>query len=84
VFERSFDGVAEAEALASSELQLLADASLELADRYERDAAFMEDDEGRELALTLASWRRRRGRRFLELSAKAERLEAAAMAHVSP
>jgi hypothetical protein len=78
VFERSFD--ATGEALASSELQLLADASLELADRYQRDAAFMEDEEGRELALTLASWRRRRGRYFHELSARAERLEAAAMA----
>lgn len=83
MFERSFDAVAEAGALASSELQLLADASIELADRYERDAAFMEDEEGRQLALALASWRRRRGRRFLELSARAERFEAAAVSGLS-
>ena len=62
--------------LASNELQLLADKSLELADRYERDAEFMDDKEGRQIALTLSSWRRDRGRYFRELSATAERVEA--------
>jgi hypothetical protein len=64
------------EMLAASELQLLADASLELADRYERDAAFMEDQEGCEVALALSAWRRRRRRYFRGLSAEVERLEA--------
>jgi len=65
------------EVLAANELQLLADKSLELADRYERAAAFMEDEEGRQIALALARWRRCRGRYFRELSAEAERIEAA-------
>jgi hypothetical protein len=65
-----------AELLSASELQLLADASLELAEQYERGAAFMEDDDGRRIALALASWRRCRGRYFHELSAEAERSEA--------
>jgi hypothetical protein len=77
-FERSLDAFAETEGLAASEFQLLADASLELAARYERDAAFMDDEEGRQIALTLSRWRRRRGRYFQELSARAERSEAAA------
>jgi hypothetical protein len=55
---------------------LLADSSLELADRYERDAEFMSDEEGRRIALVLAKWRRGRGRYFRELSAEAERIEA--------
>jgi hypothetical protein len=63
------------ELLAANELQLLADNSLALADRYERNAEFMEDEEGRQIALTLASWRRHRGRFFRELSAAAERTE---------
>lgn len=65
------------ELLAASELQLLADASLELAAQYERHAALMEDEEGRQIALQLSRWRRRRGRYFRELSARAEHLEAA-------
>lgn len=64
------------EVLAATELELLADASLELADRYERGAAFMEDEQGRRLALALSRWRRHRGRYFRELSAEAERIEA--------
>lgn len=55
---------------------MLADASLELADRYERDAEFMDDEEGRRLALALSRWRRDRGRYFRELSAEADRIEA--------
>jgi len=66
-----------AEALAASELQLLADKSLELADRYERDAEFMEDEEERQTALAVSRWRRHRGRYFRELSAEAERIESA-------
>jgi hypothetical protein len=65
-----------AEVLAANELELLADASLELADRYERGAAFMEDEQGRRIALALSRWRRSRGRYFRELSAEAERIEA--------
>lgn len=65
-----------AEILEANELQLLADRSLELAERYERDAEFMEDEEGRQIALALAEWRRDRSRLFRELSAKAERAEA--------
>jgi hypothetical protein len=68
------------ELLAANELQLLADNSLELADRYERDAEFMEDEEGRQIALTLSSWRRHRGRYFRELSAAAERTETTRVA----
>lgn len=75
-FTRSSGVDARAEVLAASELQLLADTSLELADRYERDAEFMEDEEGRQIALALSRWRRCRGRYFLELSAEAERVEA--------
>jgi hypothetical protein len=63
------------ELLAANELQLLADNSLDLADRYERDAEFMDDEEGRQIALTLSNWRRHRGRYFRELSAAAERVE---------
>ena len=65
-----------AEILAANELQLLADRSLELAERYERDAEFMEDEQGRQTALALANWRRQRGRYFRELSAKVEQAEA--------
>ena len=75
-FTRSSGVDARAEVLAASELRLLADTSLELADRYERDAEFMEDEEGRQIALALSRWRRCRGRYFLELSAEAERIEA--------
>ncbi len=64
------------ETLAASELQLLADMCADLADRYERNAIFMDDDQGRELALLLARWRRDRGRYFRELSAAAERVES--------
>jgi hypothetical protein len=65
-----------AQALTANELQLLADTSLELADRYERAAQSMGDEQGREVALVLATWRRDRGRYFRELSAEAERVEA--------
>ena len=63
--------------LVSDELQLLADMSLELAERYERSAPFMDSDEERQAALALSRWRRDRGRHFRELSAAAERTEAA-------
>jgi hypothetical protein len=62
--------------LAANELEVLADESLELADRYARAAPFMEDEEGRQIALTLSNWRRTRGQYFRELSAEAERTEA--------
>lgn len=75
-FTRSIGVDARAEVLAANELQLLADTSLELADRYERDAEFMEDEEGRQIALALSRWRRRRGRYFLKLSAEAKRIES--------
>jgi hypothetical protein len=68
---------ARAEILEANELELLADRSLELAARYERDAEFMEDERGRQIALALADWRRQRGRLFRELSARTERAEAA-------
>jgi hypothetical protein len=74
---RKRTGNARAEILEANELELLADRSLELAERYERDAAFMEDEEGRQIALALADWRRQRSRLFRELSAGAERAEAA-------
>ena len=61
----------------SDELQLLADMSLELAERYERSAPFTASDEERQAALALSRWRRDRGRYFRELSAAAERTEAA-------
>lgn len=64
------------EVLAANELELLADASLELADQYERGAAFMDDEQGRRVAIALSRWRRSRGRYFRELSAQAERIEA--------
>jgi hypothetical protein len=75
---RSHDHPAAArfEILEANELELLADRSLELAERYERDAEFMEDREGRQIALALANWRRQRSRLFRELSARAERAEA--------
>ena len=44
-------------ALAANELEVLADKSLELADRYARAAPFMEDEEGRQIALALSNWR---------------------------
>lgn len=65
-----------ADTLGANELQMLADRSLELAERYERDAEFMGDEEGREIALALSSWRRNRARYFRELSARVERAEA--------
>ena len=68
---------ARAEILEANELELLADRSLALAERYERDAEFMEDEEGRQIALALAAWRRQRSRLFRELSARMERAEAA-------
>ncbi len=74
--KRSIDIDARIEALAANELEWLADRSLELAVRYERDAAFMEDQEGRQIAVALSTWRRRRGQYFRELSAEAERTEA--------
>jgi hypothetical protein len=82
LFEPSLEPFAETEGLAASEFQLLADASLELAARYERDAAYMDDEEGRQLALMLSKWRQRRGRYFQELSARAERSEAVAMSQL--
>ena len=75
-FKRPIDVDAQIEVLAANELEFLADRSLELATRYERDAVFMEDEEGRQIALTLSRWRRRRGQYFRELSAEAERTEA--------
>ena len=75
-FKRSIGVDARVEGLAANELELLADKSLGLADRYERAAAFMEDEEGRQTALALSNWRRRRGQHFRELSADAERREA--------
>ncbi len=75
-FKRPIDVDARIEVLAANELEFLADRSLELAIRYERDAVFMEDDEGRQIALALSRWRRRRGQYFRELSAEAERTEA--------
>jgi hypothetical protein len=62
--------------LAANELEMLADKSLELADRYARAAPFMEDEEGRQIALALSNWRRSLGLYFRELSADAERKEA--------
>jgi len=74
--ERTIGSDVRMQVLAASELQLLADASLELADRYERGAPFMEDEHGRRIALALSGWRRQRARYFRELSAEAERSEA--------
>ena len=65
-----------AETLGANELQLLADRSLELAERYEQDAEFMGDEEGRQIALSLSKWRRDRARYFRELSAHVERTES--------
>jgi hypothetical protein len=65
-----------AESLGANELQMLADRSLELAERYERDAEFMGDEEGRQVALALSKWRRDRSRYFRELSARVEHAEA--------
>jgi hypothetical protein len=62
--------------LTADELEVLADKSLELADRYARAAAFMEDQEGRQMALALSDWRRSRGLYFRQLSADAECREA--------
>jgi hypothetical protein len=67
------------EILTANELQLLADMNLELADQYERGAPYMENEEGRRIALVLSRWRRRRGRDFRQLSAEAERTEATHM-----
>jgi len=64
----------ESKVLVANELELLAEMSLELADRYARAAPFMEDDDG-PLALVLSTWRRSRGLYFRELSAEAERTE---------
>lgn len=83
-FERLFDTLAAPEVLAAGELQLLADESLKLAAEYERDAVFMDTEEGRQIALALSGWRRQRGRLFHELSAQAESLEAAACLEVTP
>jgi hypothetical protein len=66
----------ESKVLVANELELLAEMSLELADRYARAAPFMEDDDGRQVALVLSTWRRSRGLYFRELSADAERTEA--------
>jgi hypothetical protein len=71
---------ARTEILEAEELQLLADRSLELAERYDRDAEFMDDEEGRQIALALSNWRRQRSRFFRELSAAAERDEATQIA----
>ena len=64
------------EVLAANELEVLADTSLELADRYARAAPFMDDENGRRIALALSRWRRSRAQYFRELSAEAERTEA--------
>jgi hypothetical protein len=63
-------------ALGASELQLLADASLDLAVKYERNAGLLDNEDEQQLARALAKWRRERARYFRELSAEAERLEA--------
>ena len=67
---------AQAHLLTANELQLLADMNLELADGYEQSAVYMENEEGRRIALTLSRWRRRRGRYFRRLSSEVERAEA--------
>jgi len=78
-FTRSIAVDAQTE-LSAYELRLLADASVELADQYERNAAFMEDEEQRQVALALSEWRRTRARHFRELSAEAQRTEATLLA----
>jgi hypothetical protein len=75
-FTRSPDADPRADVLAANELEVLADASLELAGRYEQHARSIEDDEGRQIALALSNWRRRRGLYFRERSAEVERIEA--------
>lgn len=75
-FKRSIGLDARVEVLAANELEVLADKSLELADRYARAAPFVEDEEGRQIALALSNWRRTRGQYFRELSAEAERMKA--------
>jgi hypothetical protein len=75
-FQRSIGVDPRAEVLAANELELLADQSFELADRYARAAPLMEDEEGRQIARALSNWRRTRGQYFRELSAEAERKEA--------
>ena len=73
--KRSIGVEPRVELLAANELEILADKSLELADRYERAAALMEDEEERRIALGLSNWRRSRGLYFRELSADVERNE---------
>lgn len=75
-FTRSAGADPRADVLAAHELEVLADASLELAGRYEQHARSMKDDEGRQVALALSNWRRRRGLYFRELSAEVERIES--------
>ena len=64
------------EVLAANELQLLADLSMDLATKYERNAALIEDEDVRRLTLALSKWRRERARYFREMSAAAECVEA--------
>jgi hypothetical protein len=78
-FTRSIAVDAQTE-LSAYELRLLADASVELADQYERHAAFMEAEEQRQVAVALSEWRRTRARYFRELSAEAQRIEAPLLA----
>jgi len=75
-FKRSIAVDAPVKVLAANELGLLAEMSLELADRYARAAPFMDDEDGRQVALALSNWRRSRGQYFRELSAEAERTDA--------
>ncbi len=75
-FTGSVDVDGLAQVLVSDELELLADMSLDLAERYERSAGYMDSDEERQVALVLSRWRRDRGRHFRELSAEAARAES--------
>ena len=75
-FKRSIAVDTRVELLAANELEVLAEMSLELADRYARAAGYVEDHEGRQVALALSSWRRSRSFYFRELSAEVEQTEA--------
>ena len=75
LFKRSIAVDARVKVLVANELGLLAEMSDELADRYARAAPFMDDEDGRQVALALSTWRRR-GQYFRELSAEAERTDA--------
>ena len=51
---RSIGVDARVERLMADELEVLADNSLELADRYARVARFMDDEKGRQIAVVLS------------------------------